>query len=104
MCDLLIKPLLIFFAKIVQTESNTKQACLFLLPRCRLSYLKIVQTESNIKQAYLFLLPRCRLSLYKKQKKSPRCLRQNMELEAKKLAQGQSWGVWSDLPMKKSAT
>lgn len=79
MCDLLIKPLLIFFAKIVQTESNTKQARLFLLPRCR-------------------------LSLYKKQQKSPRCLRQNMELEAKKLAQGQSWGVWSDLPMKKSAT
>lgn len=79
MCDLLIKSLLIFFAKIVQTESNTKQACLFLLPRCR-------------------------LSLYKKQQKSPRCLRQNMELEAKKLAQGQSWGVWSDLPMKKSAT
>ena len=26
-------------AKIVQTESNTKQACLFLLPRCSLSYL-----------------------------------------------------------------
>ena len=46
MCDLLIKPLLIFFAKIVQTESNTKEACLFLLPRCRLFYLKIVQTES----------------------------------------------------------
>ena len=71
MCDLLIKPLLIFFAKIVQTESNTKQACLFLLPRCRLSYLKIVQTESNTKQARLFLLPRCRLSYLKKLQKIP---------------------------------
>ena len=50
-------------AKIVQTESNTKQACLFLLPRCSLSYLKIVQT--NTKQARLFLLPRCSLSFCK---------------------------------------
>lgn len=30
MCDLLIKPLLIFFAKIVQTESNkNKLACFY---------------------------------------------------------------------------
>ena len=39
----------------MQTEDNAKQASLFLLLRCRLSYQEIVQTEDNTKQACLFL-------------------------------------------------
>ena len=39
----------------MQTEDNAKQASLFLLLRCRLSYQEIVQTEDNAKQASLFL-------------------------------------------------
>ena len=53
------------YAKLVQTESNTKRACSFLLPRCSLTYAKLVQTESNTKRACSFLLPRCSLTYAK---------------------------------------
>src|SRR5574344_480403 len=49
----------------MQTESRTKQTCLFFMPRRRLSYPKIMQTESRTKQTCLFFMPRFRLSYLK---------------------------------------
>ena len=38
-------------AKIMQTEDNTKQACLFLLLRCGLTYSKLVKIVEKYKKS-----------------------------------------------------
>ena len=35
-------------AEIMQTESRIIKSCLYVMPRCSLSYAKIMQTESRI--------------------------------------------------------
>ena len=64
-CSKLNSVTIVYVAKIVQIEDNTKQTCLFLLLRCSLFYTKIVQIEDNTKQTRLFLLLRCSLSYAK---------------------------------------
>ena len=46
------------YLELLQTEDNTKYACIFLLLRCSVTYLELLQTEDNTKYACIFLLLR----------------------------------------------
>ena len=46
-------------------REQNHQACLNVMPRCRLSYAKIMQTASRIIKSCLNVMPRCSLSYCK---------------------------------------